>query len=718
MIKIARFLLGLAALALPAAAVAQAPVVPSSIGPFYTPNWYTGYTPTPLQWKYLLSNKADHFPGGLPLQYGGTGVTSLAALQALIASSPSTGTFPSLVVTGPATIGTTLGVTGKFTAPSATITYAAPLTSQALIATPPTDYAGAVIQGVSAGAGSETMLGVGIDSNTLGNKVALYNGAVMRAGSGPVWNFNSVLTLVPGAPNQFSYAWEHDGTNDTSYDGIGSGMGMNGGGLRYMGTAYNVTGASGLTATTHIFPNFTGYIGPSSNVLTVVSMGVGSPPIVPTVGNVLGQVLSASSIAQGTYVTAQTGGTTGGAGTYTVNTSQTLGSVGTPVGFSSWSSGWGAAYVSSSARDYDFYSGSQATTAINLGGNHVYGLNISASVITPTGYAISTPGFSVDAIGKTRVGGGEVVLMNEPYYGSLGVGAVYTSVVGNQGVPGVRALGSGGILAPYIYFSDALSGVESSGSAALAYIATSSDTMVAGSGGLTGLAINMTNGGGATSGNRQAMQLTMNYAGGTGSNYILGQATYLTVTGPSNPGPSFVSAISAGIFGTWAKAGANYYNEVTGMEVDVGRSLAANIGFLQGIKVVNQNGTSPVGDAGATPSPTDFGIGIGGENINGFFNGISFGLPDTGSPVGSAPPIYAGGTLITTRIGNPFTVNIGIDFLGANFTTYAFVSNAFSISGAGDVVAHSYKAGSNAGVSCSGALTGSAVVTNGIVTHC
>jgi hypothetical protein len=115
MIKIVRFLIGLAALVLPAAALAQTPTVPSSAGPFYAPNWYLGYTPTALQWQYLLSNKIDNFSGGLPLQYGGTGGTSLAALQALLASSPSTGTFLSLGVTGGATVGTTLGVSGNAT---------------------------------------------------------------------------------------------------------------------------------------------------------------------------------------------------------------------------------------------------------------------------------------------------------------------------------------------------------------------------------------------------------------------------------------------------------------------------------------------------------------------------------------------------------------------------------------------------------------------------
>jgi hypothetical protein len=116
--KAPRFLIGIMALALPAVAAAQSPVAPSSAGPFYAPNWYTGYTPTPLQWKYLLSNKMDYFSGGLPLQYGGTGVTSLPALQALLASSPAPGAFSSLSVSGNASIGGTLGVTGTVTAPT------------------------------------------------------------------------------------------------------------------------------------------------------------------------------------------------------------------------------------------------------------------------------------------------------------------------------------------------------------------------------------------------------------------------------------------------------------------------------------------------------------------------------------------------------------------------------------------------------------------------
>jgi hypothetical protein len=65
----------------------------------------------------------------------------------------------------------------------------------------------------------------------------------------------------------------------------------------------------------------------------------------------------------------------------------------------SYGSGWDASYADGSSQTCGFCSTSQATAAVRIGGNHIYGLQVLANVITPGGYAISTPGFSVDPTG-------------------------------------------------------------------------------------------------------------------------------------------------------------------------------------------------------------------------------------------------------------------------------------------------------------------------------
>jgi hypothetical protein len=65
-----------AAFALVAPATAQVP--PATPGPFYAPNWYKGYQPTPQEWTLLWSNKLDWAVGGLPFLYGGCAATSAA----------------------------------------------------------------------------------------------------------------------------------------------------------------------------------------------------------------------------------------------------------------------------------------------------------------------------------------------------------------------------------------------------------------------------------------------------------------------------------------------------------------------------------------------------------------------------------------------------------------------------------------------------------------
>jgi hypothetical protein len=90
--KLASLLLA-SMLALFTAGPAHAQFGPSTNGPMYNPNWYTGYVPSASQWGLLWSNKMDYFAGGLPIQYGGTGATNAA--QALSNLGGMTNALPS-----------------------------------------------------------------------------------------------------------------------------------------------------------------------------------------------------------------------------------------------------------------------------------------------------------------------------------------------------------------------------------------------------------------------------------------------------------------------------------------------------------------------------------------------------------------------------------------------------------------------------------------------
>jgi len=77
--------------------------------------------------------------------------------------------------------------------------------------------------------------------------------------------------------------------------------------------------------------SFTGSI--SGTTLTVASLGANSPPVV------VGEYITAAGVTAGTKITGFVSGTLGGAGVYTVNNSQTIGSTtitGTPIYNTIW----------------------------------------------------------------------------------------------------------------------------------------------------------------------------------------------------------------------------------------------------------------------------------------------------------------------------------------------------------------------------------------------
>ncbi|MEA2911098.1 MAG: hypothetical protein QOJ15_3179 [Bradyrhizobium sp.] len=105
--------LGLLAILVPIGVLAQ--FGPSGVGPFYQPGWYQGLVPTPQQWATMWSNKADYFPGGQPIQFGGTGATTKAGAAANL------GLLTSVLPDGSIFVGNTLNAAAPV-APSGDLT--------------------------------------------------------------------------------------------------------------------------------------------------------------------------------------------------------------------------------------------------------------------------------------------------------------------------------------------------------------------------------------------------------------------------------------------------------------------------------------------------------------------------------------------------------------------------------------------------------------------
>lgn len=80
--------------------LAQSP--PTGQGPFFAPNWYRGYVPSPQEWATIWSNKIGYYPGGLPIEFGGTGAVdpTNARLNLGIPSPDNIATLGNNVFTG------------------------------------------------------------------------------------------------------------------------------------------------------------------------------------------------------------------------------------------------------------------------------------------------------------------------------------------------------------------------------------------------------------------------------------------------------------------------------------------------------------------------------------------------------------------------------------------------------------------------------------------
>lgn len=113
---------------------------PSGLGTQYYPPWYSGYTPTPLEWQYIFSNKMDYNSSGCPISIGCTGATTPAAartnlgvlgleggtltgdltVQGAFSAETTADVGTAMTVGTSLGVGTTLGVGGKITGAAGT----------------------------------------------------------------------------------------------------------------------------------------------------------------------------------------------------------------------------------------------------------------------------------------------------------------------------------------------------------------------------------------------------------------------------------------------------------------------------------------------------------------------------------------------------------------------------------------------------------------------
>ena len=159
-------------------------------------------------------------------------------------------------------------------------------------------------------------------------------------------------------------------------------------------------------------------------------------------------------------------------------------------------------------------------------------------------------------------------------------------------------------------------------------------------------------------------------------------------------------------------SGATFWYEATGEEIDVSVASGASAYLVNGLQVALLSNHAVHGLSGI-----DSAINIGAQI--GATTGFDFGLRM--SNPGGQWPYVATATLIgipAPGATNTIAAANGIDFSLVPFSGFFLKSQGFTVDGAGNTVAASYKAGANAGLTCSGTPTASFASTLGIVTHC
>lgn len=269
------------------------------------------------------------------------------------------------------------------------------------------------------------------------------------------------------------------------------------------------------------------------------------------------------------------------------------------------------------------------------------------------------------------------------------------SVSSNSGFAGPASvsLGGDGSYHPFLYYYPTLSGTNTGSTNAMALIGTSSDTAAFPGGGLTGLNIQMNSGGTATTGNRLGLGVMLNFTGGptnkrlgTGSEYgalfaYANAGGNLGGTSGANYGQLWGGVISGVLTPT-----ASYWTNDVGLEVDFGNQGTTSVPYLQGLKIVLQNGTNQPAQA------SDYFLSMSGDATGGLPGaGISFGSPDGFWAWGPHSSLITAGILPNHSLrgypGPARVAGLGVDFSAVNFSTGAFKSKGFLVDGSGHVSA-------------------------------
>lgn len=265
---------------------------------------------------------------------------------------------------------------------------------------------------------------------------------------------------------------------------------------------------------------------------------------------------------------------------------------------------------------------------------------------------------------------------------------------------------------------------------AASFIGVASDTVASGSHGGSALFINHVAGGSTMTGDRNALDVAINLTqtSGNGGGTALA-AMRGTATGSANDGGNSLTGpgVKGAVFGanTVAHLGpsATFFSAVNSIESDVYAEAGSSVYDKIGIHIVEV-----VGDA-VHGTRDDVAFSINNQGLPGSGSGIGWNYGIQFGRFGGHWPIASTGTLIgaATNAADPggsMTAAYGIDWRGVIFSTQVIAALHFSLAQSGNfmtdgtVSATGFSVGVTAGVSCSGAPTGSFAVNAGIVTHC
>ena len=314
-----------------------------------------------------------------------------------------------------------------------------------------------------------------------------------------------------------------------------------------------------------------------------------------------------------------------------------------------------------------------------------------AGMVRVASQNVGTSSFSVVAGGEFQWFADAANIMNlqnNPIAGTF----LQVSTITN-GSFSTRALGSGAWLPGFFVFSDALSGVQTGGPNALGVISTTSDNMQASGAGLSGFEVLLNCGGSAMTGSRIGINNTVNLSGAPNSRSAGGNGYFAAIYNYGNFGGNLGGVNGApfgqgwgGVISGVLTSTASWWSNICGLEVDFGNQGASSTPYVQGMKLVSQNGTNQTFQA------SDYFLGMCGNATGTLFGaGISFGSPDGFWAWGTGSTLITAGILPNGSLpgypGPLRVANLGVDFSAVTFSSGAFKSTGFLVDGSGNLTA-------------------------------